>query len=313
MDGYRGRYPQIQGGGFYNPYSKHPNWGGGIKEFIQNLTAFKEWKALQAQRRQAREQEMWRRGITERELKLREKQAAKPLKPTKLDFQRAYTEYNVQTKQWTEDEGRAYLATGNVPEKSSVLPPAIQSNIMEAHKIKDWNKVSPKQQAKLLEDYLIRTRPKAGKEKLTPEEQQRDITVKKQGNLVKAAQKRIESLMKPLLSKAKVLASEQHIPPSQDTLEARVAVENFNQVVDLLQKVTSSSLASGRPLMPEYEKAVRKAMKASKEDIGSGKLYQDIMSSWQEQLQEFKLGQKRQDKDGNTWEYIGNDQWRLIK
>lgn len=67
-----GGYNQPQGGSFYNPYSKYPDFAQGIQQFVQNLMAFKEWRSQQ-EARKAQE------GRAERELKLREKRAsAKP-------------------------------------------------------------------------------------------------------------------------------------------------------------------------------------------------------------------------------------------
>ena len=47
--GQRGQYPPMQGGGFYSPYSKKPQWGAGISQTIHQLMAYKEQKKQQKQ------------------------------------------------------------------------------------------------------------------------------------------------------------------------------------------------------------------------------------------------------------------------
>lgn len=153
--GRTGFMPRMQGGGVYNPYMKHPDIAGGINMLTEIVAR------QQAQERATQQQE-WERGITEQQLEIqrrREERLAEPRQATQWDFKQNYAGYMVETEQWNPQEAANYLATNKVPEKSMVLPPEIQSEIMTFKKIKDWNKVEPKVQIELFQDHLIRKRP----------------------------------------------------------------------------------------------------------------------------------------------------------
>ncbi len=148
----------------------------------------------------------------------------------------------------------------------------------------------------------------------TPEQLQLKATFKKHGNLVKSAQARLTALRKNLAPRAKLTQSESFLPqPPAYKLKAQQELENVDILIDKLDRITASSMASGRPLMPEYEEAIMRLLKAKSGDIGSGKLLQDISASWKEAIAGYQVGQRKKTKDGKTWEYVGNDQWQQIK
>jgi hypothetical protein len=172
---------------------------------------------------------------------------------------------------------------------------------------------TPEEELKFYEEQLKLQRKYAlQKEGASPEEKQLAATFEKHGNLVGAASGRLKQEKKDLLAKTKVeMYKRPPLPPG--TLTPEQELENIEKLLDRLARITSTSMASGRPLQSEYLEAIKKIVKAKSADLRSGKLSQDIMAYWAGQLRGYEIGERKQDNKGQWWEYIGNDQWRLIR
>ena len=94
MNGYgRRQWPMPQGGGAYNPYSKYPDIGGTVRQFMQNMMMHKQMK-------QRQQQQTWQRGMEEK-------------KQESLETHR-----QAQREEWQQ------------PQKPPVLPARVQEAIM---------------------------------------------------------------------------------------------------------------------------------------------------------------------------------------
>ncbi|MCK4648824.1 hypothetical protein KAT51_04785 [bacterium] len=161
-------------------------------------------------------------------------------------------------------------------------------------------------QLKLQKKYALQ------KEGVTPEEKQLASTFGKHANLVGFATGRLKQHKKDLLAKTKKNSRlRPPLPPGVLTPEQELA--NINKLLEEMAKITSTSMASGRPLMPEYLEAIQRVNKAKSGDLKSGRLYEEIKARWASGLQRYEIGQKKQDAQGQWWEYIGNDKWRLTR
>ncbi len=160
----RGMYPPMQGGGFYSPYSKSPQWGAGIQQIMQQIAMKKQMNQQQQQQmqqqQQQQEQEQWKRGIVEREITLKEQKAQEKPGQTKWDFQKQYAKYMIETQQWDNDQAATYLARNEVPQKLIELPAGEMAKIEKHFKIKDFNQLPPNKQIRFIELYASKKRPK---------------------------------------------------------------------------------------------------------------------------------------------------------
>lgn len=178
MNGQRRMYPQQQSRGFYNPMMKGPDFAGGIQAFMQQLAGMKQ---MQSQR----EQQTWKKGISEREIALKEEQAQTKAQQqptqTRWDFQKQYAQYMVGTKQWDDDQGSAYLATNKIPQVPVQVSPETKSEIEQFSGVKDFDALPPTKQHDYIRTYALqrnRREPGAPIERETLKlKQQRDDLV----------------------------------------------------------------------------------------------------------------------------------------
>jgi len=296
------------GNPFYNKYSKHPDFASGIQGLINNFMMMKQF-------RQAQEQRKWQRGIQQQQLDLQRQRLNRPKEPSITERRWEKADFNVGVGAWTREQGENYKLTGQIPEPRVKYPATTVANVKGLFKITDeeWKGMPNKQKGEYFKEFQLRTRPSTAKEKLTPEEAQAKAIFGKQSNLIKAAMGRLDQHKKSLTAMSKVTQAESYgvIPPHK--LKAQTELGNIDKLIEQLGRISTRSMASGRPLMKEYESALQKLLRSTPQDLRSGKLYGDIVSSWAEKQQGFQVGQRRTAKDGTVWKFIGNDQWQQIK
>ena len=181
MNGYGRRgYPMPQGGGAYNPYSKYPDIGGAVRQFMQNMMMHKQMK-------QQRQQQMWQRGMREKEFGLQEQRLAQEKPPTQAEQKWSMADANVASGEWTPEQGETYKLTGKIPKPRVKYPATTAANVKKTFGITDeeWKIMPTERQGEYFKEFHLRSRPKAGRvEKvLTPEEERRRGATTRDGNL----------------------------------------------------------------------------------------------------------------------------------
>jgi hypothetical protein len=170
--------PQSRPG--YDPYSKYPDIGSLVQTFMQNMI-------MQKQMRQGQQQQMWQRGMREKEFGLQEKRLAQEKPPTQQQAKWSMADANVASGEWTPEQGQTYKLTGKIPTPRVKYPATTATNVKGMFKITDeeWKIMPTERQGEYFKEFHLRSRPKAKKvEKvLTPEEKRRRGASTRDGNL----------------------------------------------------------------------------------------------------------------------------------
>lgn len=146
----------------------------------------------------------------------------------------------------------------------------------------------------------------------------REGRLKKHQSLLKVARSRLEKERTTLSMKSRPNQAELTSGLMPEKKKAfMVELKNVEDGLNLLGKM-ESYMTTGTPLGKRQWGALKKILG----DIGgvrTGKTLEDIRSSWAEEARitpdkhGFKKGEIKQDATGQTWKYIGNNQWQLVK
>lgn len=299
--GQRGIYPPMEGGGFYSPYSSKPQWGAGIQQIMQQIAMKKQMNQQQQQQMQQQiqkqQQQQWERGITEREIALKEEEAQKEPRETRWDFKKQYVKYMVDTNQWDNDQGATYLATDKVPQVPVQVDAGTKAGIESLFGLKDFNQESPEDQVDYIKTYALqKNKPEPGKP--VPREsiklrQDRD-------KLVIPLVERYEGVVKKIEAAIYELGEPNPKKPNPKHLQYRRQLHNAKKAVDIL-RYARSVVDGGDELSPELEKLIRQISFKTRE-VQTGKFFEPDKFG-------YTLGETRMDKNGIEIMYVGNDGW----
>ncbi len=290
--GQRGMYPQQQGSGFYNPHMKGPDWAGGIQGFMQQLAGMKQ---MQSQR----EQQQWQKGITEREIALKEEEARKQppqQKLTRWDYQKNYAQYMNSTGQWDEPQTQTYLAEGKVPQVPVQIDANTKAEIERFSGIKDFNELAPSKQHDYIRTYALqRNKPEPGK----PVERESMKLRQDRDKLVSPLVERYEGIVKKI-DAALYELGEPGDDPDPKHLQYRRQSHNAKKVLDIA-RYAQSIVDGGDELTDALRKLIQQLSYKTRE-IQTGAFFRPDKNG-------YSLGETRIDSDGKEVIYVGKDTW----
>lgn len=134
---YYGQYgPRASPG--YNPYSKHPDWAGSIRELLKNMQMMKQLK-------EEKEQRVWERGQREEQLKMTKQRANLALKELSEDIRGRELEAKERLR--FKEEAKAELTPEQYKRWKYKLPAAGQPSVSR-EKFEEAKKyISPRKEA----------------------------------------------------------------------------------------------------------------------------------------------------------------------